>query len=519
MSAFSPGIRSRGASHAVLWSALLIAIGCRKPPPAPVYQIVPVERRDIAVSAHANGNVLPDTTVEVKTRASGEVLQILVESGQVVKRGTPLLRIDRRQPRNAVAQAQADLDVALAQLTNAETQKGRSDALLASQSITQQEHDTAVLDYANAKAAVVKARVALENVKIQLEDTDVLAPISGTIIEADVSRGQVIASATSNVGGGTTLLKMADLSLVQVSTLVDETDIGQIHPGQQATVVVDAYPNRPLTGTVLKIEPRDTVVQNVTMFPVKVRIDNAEGLLKPGMNAEVEIHIGNRQKVLAIPNAALRTPRDVGSAAQVLGLDPRAVQEQISRRPGRAATDTTSTQELSGRPAAGADGQGGQAVPAGQGGARSQRPQGAGQGTGTGAGGGAAAAGGAGTGAGAGAGAGAAAGGGAARPNGRRQQSGLGSFAGQWIVFVKKNGVPTAEWIRTGLTDLDYIEVTSGLTEGDSVYILPSASLVQSQQEFKQRITNVTGGGGLPGMSQRSGGAAPAAPAPAAPAR
>ncbi len=84
---------------------------------------------------------------------------------------------------------------------------------------------------------------------------------------------------------------------------------------------------------------------------------------------------------------------------------------------------------------------------------------------------------------------------------------------------MKKNGVPTAEWIRTGLTDLDYIEVTSGLTEGDSVYILPSASLVQSQQEFKQRITNVTGGGGLPGMSQRSGGAAPAAPAPAAPAR
>src|SRR5918997_6939674 len=118
---------------------------------------------------------------------------------------------------------------------------------------------------------------------------------------------------------------MADLNLVQVRTLVDETDIGKIQVGQLATVTVDAYPARPFQGSVLKIEPQAQTEQNVTMFPVLVRIDNREGLLRPGMNAEVEIHIGRRSNVLAVPNAALRTQRDVGSAAQVLGLNPEEV--------------------------------------------------------------------------------------------------------------------------------------------------------------------------------------------------
>ena len=138
-----------------------------------------------------------------------------------------------------------------------------------------------------------------------MEDTDVLAPITGTIISKTVERGQVISSPTSDVGGGTVLLKMADLNLVQVRTLVDETDIGKIRPGLRATVTVGSYPNQPFEGTVLKIEPLATTQQNVTMFPVLVRIENREGLLRPGMNSEVEIHVGRRDSVLAIPNASL----------------------------------------------------------------------------------------------------------------------------------------------------------------------------------------------------------------------
>ena len=117
----------------------------------------------------------------------------------------------------------ADLDVAKARFENAESVRKRSDELFKTQSISTEEHEAAVLAVANARAAVVSAQVNLDNAKIQMEDTDVLAPITGTIISKTVERGQVISSPTSDVGGGTVLLKMADLNLVQVRTLVDET--------------------------------------------------------------------------------------------------------------------------------------------------------------------------------------------------------------------------------------------------------------------------------------------------------
>ncbi|HET6778669.1 MAG TPA: efflux RND transporter periplasmic adaptor subunit, partial [Gemmatimonadales bacterium] len=343
------GPKRRSGSFASLRAtvlALVLLSACKKEQPPVTYQAVPVERRDIVVSAQASGTVQPDTTVEVKSKASGEILELAVETGQVVKRGALMVRVDPRIPRNAVAQAQADLEVAQARLTNASSQRRRADELFKSQSITEQEHEQALLDYANANAEVIRARVAVDNARDQLDDTNVRAPINGTIIEKQVERGQVISSPTNDVGGGTVLLKMADLNLVQVRTLVDETDIGKIQPGQRATVTVEAFPSRPFSGTVLKIEPQAQTEQNVTMFPVLVRIDNKEGLLRPGMNAEVEVHVGRRDDVLTVPNAALRTQRDVGSAAQVLGLSPEQVQQQIAagqRGGGTAGQQDTAT--------------------------------------------------------------------------------------------------------------------------------------------------------------------------------
>ena len=84
----------------------------------------------------------------------------------------------------------------------------------------------------------------------------------------------------------------------------------------------------------------------------------------------------------------------------------------------------------------------------------------------------------------------------------RGQPQGVGA---QYIVFVSRNGRPEPVWVRTGLTDMDYSEVLQGLTPSDSVLILPSASLVQSQQDMRERFTRVTGGGAVPGMQQQSG--------------
>jgi HlyD family secretion protein len=458
---------------------MLVVGGCKKEAPKVVYQAVPVERRDIVVSVQASGTIQPDTVVEVKSKASGEILDLRVETGQIVKRGALMVRVDPRTPRNTLAQAEADLEVAEAHQANATSQRRRADELFKSQSITEQEHETALLDYANARAEVVRARVAVDNARDQLDDTQVLAPINGTIIEKLVERGQVISSPTRDVGGGTVLLKMADLNLVQVRTLVDETDIGKIQVGQLATVTVDAYPARPFQGSVLKIEPQAQTEQNVTMFPVLVRIDNRGGLLRPGMNAEVEVHVGERQEVLAVPNAALRTARDVASAAAVLGLPPEQVQRQLAQQQqggqgdgGAAGQDTAAGQRGSGTGGQAGNGRASLGAAAGDSAAAAGRPTVPGQRV-------------------------------VRRVAGGGQPAAEGLFGGRYIVFVKRPQGPEPVWIRTGLTDLDYSEVREGLQPDDSVLVLPSASLVQSQQESQERINRMTGGGGLPGMRQQ----------------
>lgn len=492
---------------------LVLVAGCSKPPVAPVYQAVAVERRDIIVTAQAAGAVNPDTVVQVKSKASGEILDVKIQTGDFVQRGTLMVQVDQRIPQNDVATAEANLEVAKAQLANAQGQLKRSQELFTAKAITQQELETTTLSVANSKADVVRGTIALENAKITLGDTRVLAPISGTVIEQQVQRGNVISS-PNTASGGTVLLTMADLQLVQVKTYVDETDIGKLHPGLPADVTVSAFPNRPFRGEVLKIEPQADTIQNVTMFPVLIRIDNKDGLLKPGMNAEVRVQVGERKNVLAVPNAALRTERDVKSAGTVLGIaeaDLTRMLEEAKKAaaPPPSAGDSSQKQTIAAPDAA----PGAKPVGVAAAGGDSQQGRtrggnaGGGNGGGNGAGGGAAPGGVGGAGG---------AGGGMGRMGGGMRRNGDANFGGTFIVFVQRDGKPVPVYVKTGLTDLDYSEVKSGLTEKDSVLLLPSASFVQSQQDLQTRMKGMSGG--LPGQSNTpaaggAGGAGGARPA------
>ncbi|HEV2750897.1 MAG TPA: efflux RND transporter periplasmic adaptor subunit [Gemmatimonadales bacterium] len=455
-------------------AALLVALAaCHKAEQALPYQKVPVTRRDIVVSATASGVIQPILTLSVKSKASGEIIDSPVQTGDEVKRGQLLAKVDPRIPQNNLTQAQANVAVAKAQLDNATAQLKRSEALFQTQSITQAGYDSAQLAAATAQAAVVTAQANLQTAKDAMEDTHLGAPISGTVLELDAVLGTVISSPTNDVGGGTVILKMANLDTVQVSALVDETDVGKVQPGMPVTITVDAFPNRTFDGRVLKIEPQATVTQNVTMFPVQVNIPNAGHVLKPGMNTEVEIHIGQRQGALAVPNAALRTARDVASAAGVLGLDVQTLQQQLvsagaadstprtgadtpltdggklhaaEPKPAGATFTTPSGRVIMLPPgvtpeqvkAAFAKRMTGQELtPAEQAVLAQVRAQFQ------------------------------------ASPGGGSAPAGGGSAStGRYIVFAVRGGKITAVPIRTGLTDQDYIEVTAGLSDKDTVIVL-----------------------------------------------
>jgi HlyD family secretion protein len=493
-------------------SLALLLGGCKKAPPPPMYIAMPVGHRDIVVSALASGAVEAITVVNVKSRASGTILRMPAQTGMHVHRGDTLVLVDKRDPTNSYNQAQSELAVARATLQNAQANKQRIDAMFAGQLASEQDHETANLQYSTAQAQLVRAQIALQQAHDALSDCNVLASVNGVVLTKGVDVGTVIASAVNQVSGGTTLLTMANLDTVQLRVQVDETDIGKIQPGLEASITVDAFPNRPFHGNVLKIEPQSTTNNNVTMFPVLIWIPNVDGLLLPGMNAEVEIHVSNRPGVLAIPNAALRTPRDVNSAAAVLGLTPDQVTQTLARADSQAsrASGASGAMAAGGAGTAETAGSMGGATPSSARGdsAKGNAPRagrggrgGGGSGGGGGGGGQDAAAGGSSPGSQSGQ-----SGQGAQRPGVRQSRA---FFSGSYIVFLLKNGQPVPVRIRVGVTDMDYSEVTSGLTDRDTVLLLPSASLVQSQADMKDRFNRMTGGG-VPGMKQATpvGGAA-----------
>ena len=291
--------------------------------------------RDLELRAEASGTVEPIRTVEVKSKASGEILRVYVETGDQVEQGALLAEVDPRDVQNALDQAAAELQSARVALQTTSAQRERMEALRGSGVVTQQEYESAVSAAAASRTAVVRAQTNYQLAQERRKDVTIRAPIAGTVIVRQVEPGQIIASATSNVSGGSTLFTMADLSEIQVRAKVDETDIGQVQPGQTARVSVEAFPGRTFTGRVLKVEPQAVVEQNVTMFPVLVRLQNREGLLKPGMNAEVAVEITRRADVTAVPSTAVTTLREAGTAAAALGLDADSV--RASLRPAGAA--------------------------------------------------------------------------------------------------------------------------------------------------------------------------------------
>jgi HlyD family secretion protein len=428
----------RLARLATAAAMLVLAAACdRDRPSAPRYESATVTRGNLEVTVEASGTIEPVSTVEVKSKASGEILELGAEIGDSVKAGQLLVRIDPRTPRNLAEQAQAELNAAIQRQATARTQLERGEKLRENAWINQSELEALQLEVANTRAQAVAARVSLENARIALEDTEVRAPSSGTILTRPVERGQVISSPTRDVGGGTLILTMADLTHVRARVRVDETDIGKLAAGVPARVRVAAFPGREFRGQVEKIEPQAVVDQNVTLFAVLIDVGNEEGLLRPGMNVDAVFDVARRDGVLLLPVMALRAARDVAATAELLHLDPELLRREVG---------------------AGAAGEGRRQPDGGRGGA-------------------------------------------------------LGLVRGLWVVALKDGReLPTP--VETGITDLDRVEITGGLAEGDRVLMLPTASLVEIQQQIQDVASRR---GGIPGLTQKP---APAgAPQQAPPAR
>ena len=385
--------------YSILFSLLVLAAcgGAKDEEEFKFYTKKEVDTKELELTVEASGTVEAISSIEIKSKASGEILFLGAEIGDFIKKGEVLARIDQRTPQNNLEQASADLDVAKVRLANAESQFLRSEKLHKEGSISDKAFEDAQEAFSSAKSQYVRSNVFLENAKISLDDTLVRSPIDGTIISRAAEVGQVITSPTSAVGGGTLLMEMADLNKVRVRALIDEIDIGKINIGQEVTLRVSAYRDRKFTGVVSKIEPQAKEDQNVTTFPVLIDIENRDNLLLIGMNTDVEIEIIKEEVALALPAGSLRTRKDVRSVAMLLGLSANEVSSFLE---------------------------------------------------------------------------------------GNVEGEGYTSF----IVFKDTGSGPEMAWVKVGKTDLNNVELISGLNRSDVVYVLPSEGLIRYQQRFSERL-------------------------------
>lgn len=288
------------------------------------YSTETVARGDLSATVTSSGAINPVVTVTVGTPVSGIIKELYADYNSQVKNGQVIAQIDPatyralvEQSRGSYLSAQANLDKAKVTLADAERTMKRYQNLVKDGSVAVSDYDTYATAAASARAAVgaaagsvAQAKGAYDQAKTNLDYTTITSPVDGIVISRVVEVGQTVTASMSTP----TLFTIAqDLTKMQISATVDESDIGKVHEGGNATFSVDAYPETHFSGTVTQVRNAATTVSNVVTYSVIVAVDNSELKLKPGMTANVTFVAATREGVLTIPTAALRfRPKTAG---------------------------------------------------------------------------------------------------------------------------------------------------------------------------------------------------------------
>ena len=297
--------------------AAYLVLGWQNGKKTPRYRTAPVERGEIAETVLATGTLNAVTTVQVGSQVSGTVMKISADFNSRVRKGEEIARIDPRLFEASVLQARASRENARAALERAEvlvvdTERTwrRNLELVKDGFVSQADvdsartaYETAVAQRKSSEAQRKQAEGALDAAETNLRYTTIHSPVDGIVISRNVDAGQTVAASFQTP----TLFTIAqDLTKMQIDTNVDEADIGRVRAGLATAFTVDAYPGRTFRGGVVQVRNSPIVTQNVVTYNVVVRVDNGDLSLKPGMTANVSIHVREVAEALKIPNAALR---------------------------------------------------------------------------------------------------------------------------------------------------------------------------------------------------------------------
>lgn len=283
----------------------------------PPYIAAAVQKGDVTQVVTATGTLSAVTTVQVGSQVSGTIDKLYADFNTQVKAGQIVARLNQDkfnaaadQARANVVAAQANVAKAKVSVDDAQRTLDRNKEMMKRELLAQSEmdsaqtaYDAAVAQYQVNQAQVNQARAALNQSTVDLNNAIIRSPVDGIVVSRNIDVGQTVAA---SLQAPTLFLIANDLSKMQVDTNVSEGDVGSVWVDQEVNFTVDAYPTRRFHGKVLQVRNAAIMVQNVVTYDAVVGVNNEELLLKPGMTANVEFLVSQKNAVLKIPNAALR---------------------------------------------------------------------------------------------------------------------------------------------------------------------------------------------------------------------
>ncbi len=327
-----------GRSKRRLWSwlaaalalATLVGVGIRwktstSTEPKLTWVTVPVKKGNLQETVTATGTLSPVDAVELGAEVTGRLTRVLVDVNDRVEEGQVLAEIDPEQltarvqeARAQLGSAQANLASAKASLSEAELKATRMHALGEKELVSRQEVETTDATLARAKASVqtaasqiTVARAGLTSAETSLQKATIRAPISGVVLMRAVEPGQTV---TAGFQTPVLFTLARDLTSLELNVEVDEADIGKVKEGQEASFVVDAYPDREFESKLVQLHNMPKAEATVVTYPAVLSVDNSNLLLRPGMTATATIVTRKLQQQLLVENRALRfePPRPEG---------------------------------------------------------------------------------------------------------------------------------------------------------------------------------------------------------------
>ena len=332
--------RKKLLKYGVVLGVALCALGywvytATKPVP-PTYMTAQAATRDIKQQVYATGTIEGKVSVEVGAQVSGQIKKLYVQKGDKVKAGDLLCEIDPDIQENTLRKAQASEKLIRAQIKSKEAQlkmlkaeHTRQQNLLKRSATSEQSaqqaaasYEMGVADLEALQAQYEQAVVEVDNATTNLGYTKITAPMDGTVYAIPVEEGQTVNANQSTP----TILKLANLDVMTVEAEISEADVVNVHPGMPARFTIMGLPNRYFDATLESIDPAPASAESTTSsssssssssaiyYNALLDVDNAEGILRIDMTAEVEITIAEANQVTAIPIAAVKNENDQGEA-------------------------------------------------------------------------------------------------------------------------------------------------------------------------------------------------------------